>query len=48
MALGNQWQYLPEENDLIILRKFFTKYYGDNLVEIFNDAIEKNKLRKKI
>ena len=47
MALGTQWNYLPEEYDLKILREFFLKYYGEKLVEIYDDAVFKNKNRFK-
>ena len=47
IALGNQWQYLPEEKDILILRKHFIKYYGVNYVEIFDDAVYQNRLRFK-
>ena len=47
MALGNQWYYFPIENDLKILRKYFLKYYGDNLVKIYDDAVKKNRYRLK-
>lgn len=43
MALGSQWQYFPSENDLTILREYYMKYYGEKMVEIFDDAVEKNK-----
>ena len=45
LALGNQWEYLPEERDLTILRRYFLKYYGKIMVEIFDDSVEKNKIR---
>ena len=47
LALGNQWNYKPDEKDLEILRSHFKKYYGDKLVEIYDDAVEKNKERFK-
>ena len=47
MALRNQWQYLPNDKDLSILREHFMKYYGKNFVEIYDDAVEKNKFRFK-
>ena len=40
LALGNQWFYKPDEKDLEILRSYFKKYYGDKLVEIYDDAVE--------
>ena len=43
MALGNQWEYSPDERDLRILKKYFKKYYGEKYVEIFDDAINQNK-----
>ena len=43
MALGTQWEYIPDNIDLKLIRKFFMKYYGNKYVEIYDDAIEKNK-----
>ena len=48
LALGTQWEYMPEEYDLKILREFYIKYYGEKLVEIYDDAVAKNKKRWKI
>ena len=45
LALGTQWQYLPSERELKVLKEFFKKYYGKKYVKIFIDAIEKNKIR---
>lgn len=45
LALGTQWQYLPSERELKVLKTFFKKYYGKKYENIFNDAIEKNKIR---
>ena len=42
LALGNQWEYMPDEKDLKLLKKFFKKYYGDKYKNIFLDAIDKN------
>ena len=47
LALGNLWEYFPSQEDLIVLRAYFKKYYGENLVKIYDDAIEKNKIRFK-
>ena len=47
LALGNFWEYFPKEDDIIILRNFYKKYYGEKLVEIFDDAVEKNRRRLK-
>ena len=45
MALGSQWQYFPNETDLSILREHYKKYYGEKMVEIYDDAVQKNKKR---
>ena len=45
MALGNLWEGFPEEKDINILREYFKKYYNDKLVEIFDDAVKKNRAR---
>ena len=44
LALGIQWEYMPNDKDLKIMRDFFMKYYGQKYVEIFDDAVEKNKI----
>ena len=44
LALGNQWEYMPNENELKIMRDFFMKYYGKKYVEVYDDAVEKNKI----
>ena len=44
LALGIQWEYMPSEMDLKIMREFFMKYYGQKYVEVFDDAVEKNKI----
>ena len=44
LALGIQWEYMPSDKDLKIIRDFFMKYYGQKYVEIFDDAVEKNKI----
>ena len=44
LALGIQWEYMPYESDLQLMRKFFMKYYGKKCVEVFDDAVEKNKI----
>ena len=43
MALGTQWEYMPNNADLKLMRKFFRKYYGNKYVKIYDDAVEKNK-----
>jgi len=44
LALGIQWEYMPSENEIKLMRNFFMKYYGKKYVEVFNDAVEKNKI----
>ena len=44
LALGIQWEYMPNDSELKIMRNFFMKYYGEKLVEVFDDAVEKNKI----
>ena len=44
LALGIQWEYMPSENDLKLMRDFFMKYYGKKYVEVYDDALEKNKI----
>ena len=44
LALGIQWEYMPNENDLKIMRDFFMKYYGEKYVEVYDDAVQKNKI----
>ena len=44
LALGIQWEYMPSESDLKLMRDFFMKYYGKKYVEVFDDAVLKNKI----
>ena len=44
LALGNQWEYMPSSKDLKLMRDFFMKYYGKKYVEIYDDAVAKNKI----
>ena len=44
LALGVQWEYMPNENELKIMRDFFMKYYGEKYVEVYDDAVQKNKI----
>ena len=44
LSLGIQWEYMPSENDLKLMRDFFLKYYGKKYVEVYDDALEKNKI----
>ena len=45
LALGTQWQYLPSNRELYVIKKYFKKYYEEKYVKIYDDAVEKNKLR---
>lgn len=44
LALGIQWEYMPSDSDLQLMRIFFMKYYGKKFVDVFDDAVEKNKI----
>ena len=44
LALGIQWEYMPSRKDLKLMRDFLMKYYGKKYVEIFDDAVVKNKI----
>jgi hypothetical protein len=44
LALGIQWEYMPSASELKLMRNFFMKYYGEKYVEVFDDAVEKNKI----
>ena len=44
LSLGIQWEYMSSENDLKLMREFFMKYYGKKYIEIYDDALEKNKI----
>jgi len=48
LALGIQWEYMPRENELKLMRDFFMKYYGKKYIEVYDDAIEKNKIYLKL
>ena len=45
LSLGTQWEYMPSKRQINILNKFFMKYYGKKYVKIYNDAVDKNRLR---
>ena len=46
LSLGNQWEYFPVEKDItILIREFYKKYYREKLVEIYDNAVEKNRQR---
>jgi hypothetical protein len=44
LALGIQWEFMPTEKEIKLMRNFFLKYYGEKYAEIFDDAVEKNKI----
>ena len=44
LALGIQWEYMPNEKELKIMRDFFMNYYGEKYVEVYDDAVQKNKI----
>lgn len=43
LALGNYWEYMPDNNDLQKMRDFYMKFYGIEYVKIFDDSVNKNK-----
>ena len=44
LSLGTQWEYMPEEKHLKLMRDFFMKYYGEKYVIIFDEAVTNNKI----
>ena len=44
LALGIQWEYMPNEGEIKKMRDFFMKYYGEKYVEVYDDAVQKNKI----
>ena len=44
LALGEQWEYMPNEKELKLMRNFFIKYYGEKYAEVFDDAVRINKI----
>jgi predicted O-methyltransferase YrrM len=44
LALAIQWEYMPSISDIQFMRDFFMKYYGQKYVDIFDEALEKNKI----
>jgi hypothetical protein len=42
-ALGGQWQYFPNEEHICLFRKFVKKYYDNECLEIFEEAVEFNR-----
>ena len=43
-ALGGQWEYLPKEEDIRIIKKLFKKYYDKDCLTMFEEAISFNKI----
>ena len=43
LQLNQNWEYMPEENDISLLKDFFRKYYGNIFVDIFSTIAENNK-----
>ena len=44
LALAIQWEYMPSRKDINFMRDFFMKYYGKKYIDIFDEALEKNKI----
>ena len=42
--LAVQWEYMPSEKDMSILRSFFMKYYGSSMVRMFDEAVAENSI----
>ena len=42
-ALGGQWQYFPEEEHIALFKKFIIKYYDNECLKIFEEAVEFNR-----
>lgn len=42
--LGGQWHYFPKEIHIISLRNFFKKYYDEECLIIFEEAVEFNRI----
>ena len=43
-ALGGQWEYLPKEEDIDLIKKLFKKYYDKDCLIMFEEAISFNKI----
>ena len=43
-ALGGQWEYLPEEKDIYIIKELFKKYYNKECLIMFEEAISFNRI----
>ena len=42
-VLGGQWQYFPKENIINIMNKFIKRYYDNDCLNIFNEAVDFNR-----
>ena len=42
-ALGGQWQYFPKEMHINVIRNLFNKYYDNDCLIIFKEAIKFNR-----
>ena len=43
-ALGGQWEYLPEEKDIYMIKELFKKYYDKDCLIMFEEAISFNRI----
>ena len=42
-ALGGQWQYFPEEEDINLIKNLFEKYYNKDCMTIFEETVSFNR-----
>ena len=43
-ALGGQWQYFPQEEHTELMKKFIKRFYDDNCLTIFEEAVKFNRV----
>ena len=43
-ALGGQWEYLPKEEDIRMIKEIFKKYYDKDCLTMFEEAISFNRI----
>ena len=43
-ALGGQWQYFPDEEHIKLMREFIKKFYDNNCLTIFEEAVKFNRV----
>ena len=43
-ALGGQWQYFPKEETIELFRNFIKKYYDNECLVIFEEAVKFNRV----